>query len=160
MSKRPCANEFEPLIQIETRSDGTCQGLQHIMDLVEGGRAGRFCHYILEGFPQWDTLCALEDVLIDNGVNKDWAFVVGRIADLPEVRGWMEYGDWVIVPLGPEGKQSGSEILAWDIIDFTTDVDYTAWARTEAAPGSGIILNRRLKEEFRIDESLGGADVP
>jgi hypothetical protein len=158
VSKLPCANSFEPLIQVESFSDGTCRGVQTIMDLAESGKAGRFVHYILEGFPQWQTLCALEDALIDNGVHKGWTFVVGRIADLPEVRGWMECEGWAIVPLGPVGKQSGSDVLAWNIVDFTTDVDSTEWARTTAAPESGIVLNRMLKEQFRIDESLGGPE--
>ena len=159
MSKLPCANSFEPLIQVESFSDGICRGVQTIMDLAESGKAGRFVHYILEGFPQWQTLCALEDALIDNGAHKGWIFVVGRIADLPEVRGWMECDGWAIVPFGPEGKRSGSEIGVWSIVDFEADVDYTEWARTAAAPESGIDLHRALRAGFYLgpDECLGEA---
>jgi hypothetical protein len=128
-----------------------------VMWLAESGKAGRFVHYALEGFPQWDTLCALEDALIESRVNDGWEFVVGRIADLSDVRGWLECEGWVVVPYGPVGKESGSDIGVWNIVDFTTDVDYTEWARADAAPESGTILNRALKEQFRIDESLGGS---
>jgi hypothetical protein len=157
VSKLPCANSFEPLIQVESFSDGTCRGVQTIMDLAESGKAGRLCHYIENAFPQWDTTCAAEDVLIDNGVHKDWLFVVGTIADDAEVRGWLEFDDWVIVIYGPIRKQSGSDIGVWARDDFDL-LDYRVQAFTAAAPESGIILNAIMREQGY--DILGGADVP
>jgi len=159
MSNRPCANDFDDLIQIEQHSGGISTAATIVGWMVESRKGGRFVHYQLEGFPQWQTLCALEDALIDNDVNEGWEFVVGRIADMAEVRGWMEYDGWVVVPYGPEQKQSGSDIGVWSSVDFTTDVEYDEWARADAAPESGIVLNAWLKQTFHLgpDESLGEA---
>ncbi len=44
-------------------------------------------NYIDSAGPQWETLCALEDVLIDSDQNKDWTFVAGHIASYARRRG-------------------------------------------------------------------------
>lgn len=154
MSDRPCANEFEDLIQIEQHSPGISAAAQIVMWMVESRKSGRLAHYVIEGFSNWEQACALEDALIDTRQNDGWQFVVGRIDGDDETRGWLEYGDEIVVPYGPERKKAGSDIGVWGRDDFDK-LDYTVWALADAAPESGIVLNRILKDMFRIDESLG-----
>jgi hypothetical protein len=146
-------SEFCPLIRIE-QSDGISAAAQTVMWLAESGRAGRFVHNIENSASQWETLCALEDALIDTNQNDGWMFVVGQVEDDPEVHGWLTHAGWVVIPLGPEKRKSGTDMLVLRGEEFYTEGVWV-WAMTEAAPESGIVLNRELKAGFYIDESLG-----
>jgi hypothetical protein len=145
MSDRPCARDFDGnLIQFEQFGDGISEGVNTIRWLAEAGKAGRFVHCLLEGFPQWTTLTALEDALIDNDACDGFTFVVGTIAADPEVRGWLEHGDFIIVPYGDKRKSTGSDVGVWFREDFDA-MDYTVQAVAPAGPESGILLNAQMK---------------
>lgn len=137
-------NECAPFIQIEQHSLGISAAAQVVIWVAESGKAGRFCHYISEGFPQWETLCALEDGLIDAKQAAGWCFIVGTLDSDPEVRGWLEYMDWVVMPYGPIRQQAGSDLGLWTRDDFD-ELEYTIHALADAGPGSGIVINRLLK---------------
>jgi len=77
--------------------------------LCEAGKAGYFVHDLSEGFPQWMTLCRLEEALCDNRQNEDWVFVVGSIVGEPEIEGWMEYLDYILIPYGPKMQQASGD---------------------------------------------------
>jgi hypothetical protein len=135
-------SEGWPLIPIDT-----------INHLTESGKAGRFVHYCENSFPQWDVLCAFEDALVENDAHKDWVFVVGSMDDDPEVRGWLEYEDWIFVPLGPEGKRSGSDVGVWSREDFD-ELDIIIHAFAPATDDSAIHLNKIVRALY------GGAIRP
>jgi len=133
------------LIQIEQNSMGISQAVEELRSLIETEAAGRYVHYALEGFPQWDTLCALEDVLIDTVRYEDWSFVVGTVANDAETKGWLEYKDWIVLPYSPARK--GSNIGIWSRVDWD-ELDYLVMGVAPAGPDSGILLNA-------ISKSLG-----
>jgi len=98
-----------------------------------------------EGFPQWLTLCKLEEALIDNRQEEDFIFVVGSIASEPEIEGWLEYEDYIVVPYGPSMQAaSGDQLGCWAREDFD-QLDYSVYAFTPAADESGMILNGMVK---------------
>ena len=148
-------SDFCHMVQIEVHSPGECEAAQIVSDLCESGRTGRFLHFIENGMCQWEVLVALEDALIEAGLNEGWTFVVGRIEGDAETKGWLEHGGWVFLPYGPERRTSGSDVGIWQVGDFHDDIDCVYWAETPAAPESGMLLNRYLKEQFFIEESLG-----
>lgn len=120
--------------------------LSTIRYLCESGRAGYFVHFVREGFPQWMTLCKLEEALIDNKQNEDFFFSVGSVASEPEIQGWLEYEDYIIIPYGPQMQQeSGDQMGVWTREDFD-ELDYSLCAFSPATDESGILLNGMLKE--------------
>lgn len=137
-------NDFMRLVQFEQFGDGISAPVDTLRSLAESGRAGRFVHMATEGFRQWDVTCALEDALIDSRQCDGWLFVVGSIADDPEVKGWLEYGDWIVVPYGPERSKRGSDVGVWHRRDFD-ELDYSITAMAEAGPDSGIKLNAIMR---------------
>ena len=143
---------FTELIQIDEHGDGLCAPIQTVIWLCESGKSGRFLHFVEHRAKQWELLCALEDALIDSGKNEGWTFVVGRINDDMETEGWLESEGWVIMPYGPKRAERGSDMGIWKVEDFP---DCEVWAETPCAPESGMILNKYLKENFYISESLG-----
>ena len=130
--------------------------LSIISYLCEAGKAGRFVHFLREGFPQWLTLCELEAALIDNKQNEDFVFVVGSIVGEPEIEGWLEYTardeitdevlqDYILIPYGPKMQEaSGDQLGVWTRDDFD-ELDYSVVAFCPAADDSGIVLNRMVK---------------
>ena len=80
-------SDFCHMVQIEVHSPGECEAAQIVSDLCESGRTGRFLHFIENGMCQWEVLVALEDALIEAGLNEGWTFVVGRIDGDAETKG-------------------------------------------------------------------------
>lgn len=119
--------------------------LSTISYLCESGKAGYFVHFLSEGFAQWETLCKLEEALIDNRQNEDWVFVVGSIASEPEIQGWLEYEDYILIPYGPEMQKGGDQMGVWTRADFD-ELDYSLAAWCPAADDSGIRLNAMVKQ--------------
>jgi len=115
-----------------------------INDLCEAGKAGRFVHYVENGASQWDKLCALEDALVDSRKQKGFMFIVGERAGDPEVRGWLEYGDLIIVPFGPVRQESGADIGVYDRHRFDNK-PYTIHAMTKCDEDSAIHINRQVR---------------
>jgi len=113
--------------------------------LCEAGKAGFFVHFLENGFRQWDTLCKLEEALVDNRMAEGWVFVVGSLGGDEETQGWLEYEDWIIVPFGPENQKSGAQVGLWRRDDFDL-MDYSVVAFCPASDESGILLNRMVKE--------------
>lgn len=129
--------------------------LSTISYLCEAGKAGYFVHNLREGFPQWMTLCRLEEALIDNRQNEDFVFVVGSIVGEPEIEGWLEYEDYILVPYGPLMQQaSGDQIGCWTRDDFD-ELDYSVVAFCPAADDSGILLNQQVKATCPARYPLG-----
>jgi hypothetical protein len=143
-------SEFTLLIIIEQHSDGTPAAAGVIQWLIEGGKGGRFVHYIDDGCPQWEILCALEDALIDSRQNEGWTFVAGHIDGDDETGGWLEYEGWVVMPYGPERKKHGTDLGLWRRDDFD-ELSPVVFAKAAAAPDSGIIINRQLRLMEQID---------
>jgi hypothetical protein len=144
--------EFCDVICFEAHSDGEPLAVPIIDWLCESGKAGHFVHFVTEGFRQWEILCALEQALIDTRQQQGWVFVVGHTPLDEEVKGWLEYEDWAIVPYGPLHQQCGSDVGLWRCDDFY-DSDPVILARTPAADESGIHVNRQLKLGKDCDES-------
>ena len=135
---------FCELIQFESFCDRPCRGATVLSDLFQSGKSGRAYHMLSNGFPQWESLCALEDALIDAGQNKDWWFIAGDHPRFPEVRGWLEHDGCAIVPYGPDQQRdSGSQIGLWGCADWLEEAHTAAMA--QAAPESGIQLNAQLR---------------
>lgn len=135
-------------MRIEQRTNGFCTPANTISGLVRSGKAGTFVHMCEEGFPQWHVLCALEDALVANKKNKDWTFVAGHIDDMPDVRGWLEYEDWVIIP----DKKGVVSIFDRDYLD---SLAYDVVAFAPASDESAIALNRIAKAIHGKDYMLG-----
>jgi len=161
MSNRPCANEFSDLIDFRMFPDRDPDTCPHgdsededafrasipcgiINYLCEAGKAGYFVHFLREGFPQWMTLCRLEEALVDNRQNEGWVFVVGSLGGDEETQGWLEYEDWIIVPFGPDNQKSGAQVGVWRRDDFDL-LENTVVAFCAASDESGILLNRMVK---------------
>lgn len=141
-------NEFCSLVSVEFSAGcdpPSVKPLSIISYLCEAGRAGRFVHFLGEGFPQWMTLCGLEEALCDNRQNDDFVFVVGSIASEPEIQGWLEYEDYILIPYGPEMQKGGDQMGVWTRADFD-ELDYSVVAFSPAADESGIRLNAMVKE--------------
>lgn len=137
--------EFCNIISFEQHSDGwPAVPVGVIGHMAKTGKAGRFVHYIGEGFPQWDVLCALEDALVENDQEKGWMFAVGSMAEDIEVRGWLEYEDWILVPYGPVRKGEGGDIGIWARDDFN-ELDVTLHAFSPVAADSAIHLNKIVR---------------
>jgi len=147
-------SEFCELISIDVHSDGDCEAAGIIAWLAESGKAGRFVHSIDCGAKPWESLCALEDALIDTRQNKGWTFIAGQLPGDPEAHGWMEYQGWIVLPYGEEGRRSGSEIGVWSKEDFA-ELEPVILATAPAADDSGIIINRQLKLMEEINSILG-----
>jgi len=131
--------------------------LSTISYLCEAGKAGRFVHFLREGFPQWLTLCELEAALIDNRQNEDFVFVVGSITSEPEIEGWLEYEDYILIPYGPKMQEaSGDQLGVWTRDDFD-QLDYSVVAFCPASDESGILLNRMVKATCPERYPLGAA---
>ena len=151
-------NEFCPLISVEFSAGcdpPSVKPLSIISYLCETGRAGHFVHRIENAFPQWLTLCALEDALVDNKQNEDFVFVVGGVMGEPEIEGWMENGDFILVPYGPRMQHaSGDQMGVWARDDFD-ELDYSVVAFCPAADDSGIVLNQQVKATCPARYPLG-----
>jgi len=119
--------------------------LSIISYLCEAGKAGHFVHMLSEGFPQWLTLCKLEEALIDNRQEEDFIFVVGSIASEPEIEGWLEYEDYILIPYGPEMQKGGDQMGVWTRDDFD-ELGYSLCAWAPVCDESGILLNAMVKE--------------
>ena len=115
-----------------------------IIYLCEAGKAGRFCHYVENQFDQWDKLCALEDALVDTHNEEGFLFVVGSRMDDPEVKGWLEYEDVIILPLGAKGQSKGRDVSVYSRECFD-DGAYVIHAFSECADDSGIKLNKIVR---------------
>ena len=142
-------NEFCSLVSVEFSAGcdpPAVTPLSTIEWLSEAGKAGYFVHNLREGFPQWMTLCRLEEALVDNKQHEDFIFVVGSIPSEPEIEGWLEYLDYVLIPYGPKMQQaSGDQLGVWIREDFD-ELDYAVVAFCAASDESGILLNRIVKE--------------
>jgi len=142
-------HEFSDLFSIEFSAG--CDDPPSIMPLgtikylCAAGKAGFFVHNLREAFPQWMTLCRLEEALIDNKQNEDWVFVVGSVVGEPEIQGWLEHGDFILIPYGPEMQKGGDQMGVWLRSDFD-ELDYSVYAFCAADDDSGIILNRMVRE--------------
>ena len=143
---------------IDVVGDAPCEPGATIKWLCETGKTGRFLHMAENHARQWYVLCALEDALIDAGVNNGWLFVVGRLGSDQEVQGWMVCDGWAIVPFGPaRSKSTGYHLGVYELSGWTAEVEPDVWAATPAEPESGTILNRALRASFHLgpDECLG-----
>ena len=152
-------HEFCPLISVEFSAGcdpPSVTPLSIISYLCEAGKAGFFVHNLREAFPQWMTLCRLEEALIDNRQNEDWVFVVGSITGEPEIQGWLEFEDYILIPYGPEMQKGGDQLGVWTRDDFD-ELDYSAAAFCPAADDSGMVLNRMVKETCPERYPLGAA---
>lgn len=153
-------NEFCPLISVEFSAGcdpPAVRPLSIISYLCEAGKAGRFVHFLGEGFPQWMTLCELEEALVDNRQNENWLFVVGSIVGEPEIEGWLECDDYVLIPYGPKMQQaSGDQMGVWLRSDFD-ELSYSVYAFCPAADDSGMVLNRMVKATCPARYPLGAA---
>jgi len=142
-------NEFCSLVSVEFSAGcddpPSIKPLNTIRWLCESGKAGYFVHNLREAFPQWMTLCRLEEALVDNGQHENFIFVVGGVASEPEIEGWLEFGDFIIIPYGPKMQQGGDQMGVWARSDFD-ELDYSVYAFTPAADESGILLNAMVKE--------------
>jgi len=138
--------EFCDVIQFEAHSDGEPNAVAVINWLCETGKAGRFVHFVAEGYRQWEILCALEQALVDTRQERGWVFVVGHTLFDEDAKGWLEYEDWVILPYGEMRRKAGSDVGLWRCDDFYRD-EYSPviLARTDVADESGIYINRQLK---------------
>lgn len=147
---------FCPMIQIEQSDDTIVEATQTIIYLCESGKSGRFYHLVENSGKQWDILCALEDALIANRLNEGWVIVVGELQDDDEVKGWLVKDGYFVIPLGPEAKKSGTDVLVLNYYDFLA-LNPRIMASCDACDESGIILNKQMKEQFYIDpdKSLG-----
>ena len=133
----------------------SCPPLSTISYLCEAGKAGFFVHFLSEGFPQWMTLCKLEEALVDNKQNEDFIFVVGSITSEPEIQGWLEYEDYILIPYGPKMQQaSGDQMGVWTRDDFD-ELDYSVVAFCPASDESGMILNGMVKATCPARYPLG-----
>ena len=133
-------------IHIEQRSDGISLAVDGLRAVLESKYSGQYTHFAIEGFPQWHTLCALEEAFIGANAYKDWTFVVGTVEDDYLVKGWLEYGDWIVVPHSP-ADANGCNIAVWSRSDWD-DREYCVRAVAPAGPESGMVLNA-------ISKSLG-----
>ena len=140
--------EFSNMFSVEFSAGcdpDAVEPLSIISYLCEAGRAGFFVHFLREGFPQWLTLCKLEEALIDNRQNEDFVFVVGGVVGEPEIEGWLEFGDYILIPYGPKMQQaSGDQMGVWTREDFD-ELDYSVYAFCPADDDSGMVLNRMVK---------------
>ena len=140
--------EFDCRVKFETHNEveGKDEPVGIVNYLCETGKAGRFVHNVENKGSQWDTLCALEDALVDARQNDGFTFVVGKMKDREEVRGWMEYKDVILVPYGPKDQNlHNSDVGVYSREEFDA-MEYTIHAMAEAADDSGIVLNFQLRE--------------
>jgi hypothetical protein len=148
-----CTEHFDELIQFEVVIGPQPGFLPNLLWLLESGKMGDTVHRVTNQLPQWHQLCALEDDLIKNRANKGFKFVVGEHANHLDVRGWLLHeGGTVVVPLGPLGQQTGSDILIADAYDWAGRA--TVYAIADAEDASGISINRQLKDRGMTSEQM------
>jgi hypothetical protein len=144
------------LVQIEQSNDDVSAATETIQYLCESGKSGRFIHFVENKAKQWWKVCALEEALVEQRITEDWKIVVGKMETDDEIEGWLICDDWYVIPLGPKGQESGSDVLVLDSWDFLALHPIT-FASCDVCDESGILLNKQMKENFYLDEdrSLG-----
>lgn len=142
-------SDFCNLIQFSTYGDigEECYPLDVIVNLCESGRAGMYVHTTENNYPQWAKLCALEEALVGSDMHEDFNFAVGKVKDDPEIRGWLEHGDTIIIPLGPKGQDTGTDVAVYHREVFD-EMEYIVHAYAPASDDSAIFLNHQTRELY------------
>jgi hypothetical protein len=135
---------FIELITFEI-GDEEPEGVSRLRRVIAGRRAMWTVHAVTGRVPQWEQVCAIERDLLAEHAESGWTLVAGTAEGYEEVRGWLLYGDHVLVPLGPKAqRQRGVDIAAYTLEEWTQVAEVCAAA--PAGDESAIVLNRQIRE--------------
>jgi hypothetical protein len=135
---------FIGLITFEI-GDEEPEGVRRLRRVVAGRKAMWTVHQVTGRSPQWEQVCAIERDLLAEHAESGWTLVAGTAEGYEEVRGWLLYGDNVLVPLGPKAqRESGVDIAAFTLKEWTRVAEVCAAA--PAGDESAIVLNRQIRE--------------
>ncbi len=135
---------FTDLIVFEI-GDEEPAGVHVLRRLIAEGRAIWTVHEVSGHAPQWEQVCAIERDLLAEHMESGWTLVAGSAEGYEEVRGWLVYGDHVLVPLGPKAqRERGVDIAAFSLEEWSPVSEVCAAA--PAADESAIVLNRQIRE--------------
>ncbi len=134
---------FIDLITVEI-GDEEPEGVNRLRGMVAGRGAMWTVHEVTNHAPQWEQVCAIERDLLAEHAESGWTLVAGTAEGYDEVRGWLVYGDHVLVPLGPKAqREHGVDIAAVALEEWSSVAEVRAAA--PAADESAIALNRQMR---------------
>jgi len=137
----------EDVITFEV-GDEEPEGVNRLRRVIAGRRAMWTVHEVTGHVPQWEQVCAIERDLLAEHEEPGWTLVAGTAEGYEEVRGWLLYGDHVLVPLGPNAqRERGVDIAAFTLEEWTQVAEVCAAA--PAGDESAIVLNRQMREFCR-----------
>ena len=135
---------FMGLITFEI-GDEEPEGVRRLRRVIAGRKAMWSVHQVTGRAPQREQVCAVERDLLAEHAESGWTLVAGTAAGHEEVRGWLLYGDYVLVPLGPKAqRERGIDIAAFTLEEWTQVAEVCAAA--PASDESAIVLNRQIRE--------------
>lgn len=121
------------------------EGVSRLRRMIAAGSARWTVHEVTGRVPQWEQVCAVERDLLADHAESGWTLVAGAAEGYDEVRGWLLYGDHVLVPLGPKAqRERGVDIAAFTLEEWTQVAEVCAAAA--ASDESAIVLNRQIRE--------------
>lgn len=138
--------------------------VQLLSSLAARGKVGRFVRAVIERRSTWDSICLLEDDLLQCGEEKGWQIVVGVCADLDDVPAyvgwghvsvWLEYGDWALTLSGSsEQQETGNDIVVWERDEFYEVCAALAIARAPFGRDSAVRLNAVFRHIADLEAML------
>lgn len=135
---------FISLITFEI-GDREPEGVRRLRQLIAGRKAMWTVHEVTGHAPQWEQVCAIERDLLAAHEQSGWTLVAGTAEGHEEVRGWLIYGDHVLVPLGPKAQRGhGVDIAVFTLEEWSQVAEVCAAA--PASDESAIVLNRQIRE--------------
>jgi hypothetical protein len=135
---------FLGLITFEI-GDEEPEGVSRLRRVMAGRKAMWIVHEVTGYAPQWEQVCAIERDLLAEHAESGWTLVAGTAEGYDEVRGWLLYGDHVLVPLGPKAqREHGVDIAAFTLEEWSQVAEVCAAA--PATDESAIVLNRQIRE--------------
>jgi hypothetical protein len=135
---------FIDLITFEI-GDEEPEGVGILRWMIGRSKAIWTVHGVTNHAPQWEQVCAIERDLLEEHAEYGWTLVAGTAEGYDEVRGWLLYGDHVLVPLGPQSQlEHGVDIAAFTLKEWSQVAEVCAAA--PASDESAIVLNRQIRE--------------
>lgn len=121
------------------------EGVKRLREVIAGRRAMWTVHQVRGCAPQWEQVCAIERDLLAEHAESGWTLVAGAAEGHDEVRGWLVYGDHVLVPLGPQAqRERGVDIASYTLEEWSVVAEVCAAA--VVTDESAIVINRQIRE--------------
>lgn len=148
---------FDETLRIGIMQDEDAELPEFLAHLLALADAGRLVQTIYRPCPSpWERLCALEEDLSKAEALGGWSIVAGECVMLDGVTGWLEHDEgWSLVAVGPAwAAEHDVDLVVMPTRDFEEEFIPYAKARATLGDGSGLELNRALREIAAMEEAF------